>query len=83
MNADDVGSVSIGAREIYDLGLRTKEAVERLELRLGDVSQELADHEVRIRDIEKTRWPLSPANVLTAVLAVIALGVELLPKLAK
>lgn len=87
---DEFGPVQIGPREIYDLGMATKRSVDVLtaEVRglsgdLIDVKADLEDHEDRIRAVERSRWPISPANIVTAVVALLALAVEVIPKLAK
>lgn len=47
------GTVRIGAREIYDLGLSTKQAVDRLESRVGGVVDEIGEHDERLDDHEE------------------------------
>lgn len=78
---DQLGPVTIGAREIYDLGLATKQSVERVAMQIDGHAQKLADHEVRLDAIEQTRWPLSPAAVVAGVLALISILLQILPKL--
>jgi hypothetical protein len=86
----ELGPVVIGARELYDLGQATKQAVDSLagDVRglagdLVEVRADIADHEHRLRSVERSRWPLSPANMVTAGLAVLALAVEVVPRLVK
>lgn len=69
---DPLGPVQIGAREIYDQLLQTDRKVDQIGGKvegiggnLASVVSEVADHETRIRVLERGRWPL-PA--LAAVL---------------
>ena len=57
----------------------TREAVIRMEgnlnvliTQIGDQDDTLDDHEDRIRDLEKSRWPLPQATILISILALLA-----------
>ncbi|MFE9381769.1 hypothetical protein ACFYMO_00810 [Streptomyces sp. NPDC007025] len=65
---DDLGSVSIGAREIYDELVAMRGEVRASTQSLQGVATTLADHEDRIRAVE--RWKYSvPTALVTAVIA--------------
>lgn len=81
MSNDDeaLGSVRIGPRQIYDLALSTSVKVDVLLTQHGDLAKDSADHEVRIRNLEKRQWPLPTLAVLVAIAslvlsALVALG---------
>lgn len=76
--SEPLGPVVIGPREIYDAVVRLQGSVDRLADQQAAVRVELADHEQRLRAGERLRWPL-PA--LSAVMALVALVVTLLPVL--
>lgn len=89
MSGDDLGPVTVGAREIYDKLVDVGEVVIRLDSKLDGHATKLADHEeliddheTRLREIERSRWPMSPATVISGALALAALLLEMLPKLA-
>lgn len=78
------GAAKIGAREIYDLVVATKEAVEKLDGRLdrhGDHleihDERLDDHENRLRAVERRRFA-SPAQWASMVLAFLAVAVAVI-----
>lgn len=65
---NDLGTVTIGAREIYDQLVSLTDEVRASTLNHAAVDTKLADHEERIRSVE--RWKYSvPAAVVTSVLA--------------
>jgi hypothetical protein len=67
---DPVGHVVIGAREIYDAVMQVSATVNRLAQQHDDLAKDLQDHEVRIRILERSRWPLPAVSVLVSVAAV-------------
>lgn len=84
---DPLGGVSIGAREIYDevksarAEVRTVGSkVDRLVDAHDEVQKDVADHETRIRSLERGRWPLPSLAVLVAIGSMV---VALLGYLAK
>lgn len=74
--SDPLGPVIVTAREIYDQLVRLTTAVEGLLKDHGDAEKKLADHEARLRALERTRWPLPS---LAAVLSLAALVVAAAP----
>lgn len=86
MPDQQLGPVVIGAREIYDAVMRLQGSVNQLASQLasmgaecdernGRAEQRFTDHETRLRDGERLRWPLP------AVSLIIALGALLIPLL--
>lgn len=73
---DDLGAVTIGAREIYDELVAMREEVRTSTQSLQGVADTLADHEQRIRSVE--RWKYSIPAALAA--SVISSGVALITK---
>ncbi|MFV2094813.1 hypothetical protein ACFHW1_04890 [Micromonospora sp. LOL_014] len=75
---DDPLAVKITGREIYDAVVRLTGRVDVLIEQQTAVRADLADHEERIRTVERRLWPLPTVSVL---IAVAALAVGLLPRL--
>ncbi|MER7363563.1 hypothetical protein [Nonomuraea wenchangensis] len=80
---DPLGPVTIGAREIYDQLLATDRKVDGIRGEVaqvaqahGELTKDLADHEARIRALERGRWPLpslaAVISIVSVVLAVLA-----------
>jgi ABC-type transporter Mla subunit MlaD len=65
---NDLGSVTIGAREIYDELVAMRGDVRASTDRLTTVVDTLSDHEGRLRTLER-RMHAVPAALVTAVLA--------------
>ncbi|MFB6535104.1 hypothetical protein ACFCY8_26475 [Streptomyces noursei] len=61
-------AVRIGAREIYDEVVGLREDVRTMGQQGEIVRQELADHETRIRDLERWKYAL-PIAVVSGVVA--------------
>lgn len=66
-----LGPIEIGAREIFDVVVATRDAVtatrsaiDRLADRYDDTARDVADHEARLRGLERSRWPLPSLAVL-------------------
>ncbi len=83
--SDPLGPVVITSREIYDQLVRVGTAITELAAqisRLGDghdeVKRDVADHESRLRSLERSRWPLPS---LAAVVSLAALAVAIIAKL--
>lgn len=71
---DPLVGVQIGAREIYDELKTVGVKVDHVSSQLDGVVADVADHEARIRTLERGRWPLpSIAAVFGAASLVIAL----------
>ncbi|MFF8473874.1 hypothetical protein [Streptomyces sp. NPDC015414] len=65
---NDLGSVTIGAREIYDELVAMRSDVRSSTDRLTAVADTLADHESRLRSLERRMYAV-PAALVTAVLS--------------
>lgn len=59
--------VIITTREIYDAVIKVSAQVAMLDVTLKEVTAVKADHEIRIRSLEKGRWPLPSISILIAV----------------
>ncbi|MER7212441.1 hypothetical protein ABT340_35760 [Streptosporangium sp. NPDC000239] len=71
---DPLGPVTIGAREIYDELKTVGGKVDRVDAKVDGIVAEVADHETRLRALERGRWPLpSLAAVLAFASLVLAL----------
>lgn len=82
---DPLGPIVITAREIYDQLVRVADALSGLSTRIDrladghdEVKRDVADHEARLRSLERSRWPLPS---LAAVISLVALAVTIIPKL--
>lgn len=71
---DPLGPVVITAQHIYDQLVKLVDVVGGMSARIDrlndghdDAKKDLADHEVRLRALEKGRWPLPTVSVLAAV----------------
>lgn len=73
----EFGEVKIGAREIYDQVIAVGKSVDSLVTRHADVIADMADHETRLRALERARWPLPSLAVLLALASLIAAIVPL------
>ncbi len=74
---EPLGSVHIGAREIYAAVVRLTAAVDRLTDQHSDQAQDIRDHEARLRSLERGRWPLPSAAVLISVAAAVMALIQL------
>ncbi|MCX4572296.1 hypothetical protein OHB41_03665 [Streptomyces sp. NBC_01571] len=66
--SDDLGSVTIGAREIYDELVAMRGDVRVSTDRLTAAADTLSDHEGRLRSLERRTYAV-PAALVTAVLS--------------
>lgn len=66
-----MGYVVIGAREVYDAVLRLTTKVDTQTGLLAELTDQRADHEKRLRALERGRWPLPALGVLLSVAAVV------------
>lgn len=73
---DPLGPVTIGAREIYDELKTVGVKVDHVSSQLDGVVADVADHETRLRALERSRWPLPS---IAALLAVASLVLTLIP----
>jgi hypothetical protein len=73
---DPLGPVTIGAREIYDELKTVGVKVDHVSSQLDGVVADVADHETRLRALERSRWPLPSLaavfSLISVVLAVLA-----------
>lgn len=76
---EPLSGVVITSREIYDAVVRLTGRVDVLIEQQTAVREDLQDHEARLRSLERSRWPLPAVSVL---IALAALGLNLLPRLA-
>lgn len=68
---DPLVGVTITAREIYDGIVRLTGRVDVLIEQQSATQQDVADHEARLRALEKARWPLPTLAVLLALAALL------------
>ncbi|WP_207757059.1 hypothetical protein [Nonomuraea cypriaca] len=75
---DPLGPVTIGAREIYDQLLATDRKVDGIRGEVaqvaqahGEIAKDMTDHEARIRNLERGRWPLPSLAALVSVVSVV------------
>lgn len=68
---DPLGPVTIGAREIYDELKTVGVKVDRVDSKVDGIVAEVADHETRIRALERGRWPLPSLAALVALASLI------------
>jgi hypothetical protein len=69
METHSIG-ILITNREVYDAVIRLTGRVDVLIEQQQHASGEIKDHEIRIRELEKARWPLPAASLLVAVLSI-------------
>lgn len=67
MSTDPLSGVVITSREIYDAVVRLTGRVDVLIEQQTNTSQEVKDHEARLRSLERGRWPLPAVSVLVAL----------------
>ncbi|MEV7358266.1 hypothetical protein [Kitasatospora sp. NPDC091276] len=76
---DQLGTIHIGAREVYDQVVGLREDVRAMGQQAEGVREELADHESRLRALEAWRYAL-PIGAVTGVLAAVISLVQALTK---
>lgn len=59
--------IVIGPREIYDALVRLQASLERLMIMHEGVARQQADQEMRLRALERARWPLPALAALMAL----------------
>jgi hypothetical protein len=72
---DPIAGVSISPREIYDVLVRLTGRVDVLIAQHEIDRGEIKDHELRIRSLERNRWPV---HLLTGMVALAALVLSIL-----
>jgi hypothetical protein len=78
MSNEVMSGIVITSREIYDAVVRLTGRVDVLIAQTEDIKHDLSDHENRIRNLERARWPIPTVAVLAAIFAVILAGVPYL-----
>jgi hypothetical protein len=73
-----MSGIVITSREIYDAVVRLTGRVDVLIAQSEDLKHDLNDHENRIRNLEKARWPLPTIMVVVGVLALLLAGIPYL-----
>ncbi len=66
-----LGPIVITSREVYDAVVRLTGRVDVLITQQQAAAAETADHETRLRSLERARWPLPSASLLIALAAFI------------
>lgn len=70
-----------GAHELYDKIVGLAARLDVMLSRMEDVLRDVSDHESRIRQLERSRWPVANVTVLVGIASlVLALAVALLRK---
>ncbi|MGW3724843.1 hypothetical protein [Streptomyces sp. NPDC000851] len=77
MDNEDVGTVTIGAREIYDQLVAMREEVRASTQSHATVAEKLADHEERIRGVERWKYAVPAALVTTVMSAAVTIYTKL------
>lgn len=84
---DPLPGVQIGAREIYDELKTVGSKVDKVDLKVDQVDSkvdgvvsEVADHENRIRALERGRWPLPSLAALVALASLVLAVISFLQK---
>jgi hypothetical protein len=71
MAAEPLGGITITSREVYDAVVRLTGRVDVLITQESVTRSDVADHETRLRAMERARWPLPSAAVLLSLAALI------------
>lgn len=71
MSPEPLGFAVISSREIYDAVVRLTGRVDVLIEQQNHTSQEVVDHEARLRALERARWPLPSLAVLLSTAAIV------------
>lgn len=60
------------ARETREAVIRMEGKLDLVMSKMNDHSEQLDDHEDRLRELEKKRWPLPEIGIILSFLAVVA-----------
>jgi hypothetical protein len=63
--------VVIGLKEVYDAVLTLTGTVQGLVAHGAEIARDVADHEARIRSLERGRWPLPTIAAMAGVGALV------------
>lgn len=66
---EPLSGVVITSREIYDAVVRLTGRVDVLIEQQRETQSDIQDHELRLRSLERARWPLPAASILIAAAA--------------
>ena len=69
--SEQFGPIIITAREIYDAVIRVSAKIDTISLQVATMEADKADHERRLRSLERSRWPLPSVAALVAIAAVV------------
>lgn len=72
--------VIIGLQQIYEAVVRLEGTVTTLVAQHSEQGKDLADHEARLRVLERGRWPLP---TVTALISLISLGLAVVVYLTR
>lgn len=59
-------------RQTREACIRIEGTLDKITDKLKDQDDALADHEARLRELEKSRWPIAQISVVIAFLSLIA-----------
>jgi TolA-binding protein len=59
-------------RELRDEIRNLRDVIIRVETLMGTMPEKLSDHEVRIRQLEKGKWPLPKLTVMISLVGLVA-----------
>lgn len=68
---DPLAGVQIGAREIYDELKTVGVKVDHVSSQVDGVVADVADHEGRLRSLERNRWPLPSLAAAVALASLV------------
>lgn len=74
---EPLGGVTITSREIYDAVVRLTGRVDVLIEQQTATRNDVQDHEMRLRSLEKNRWPLPSLAALISLASLAVAGVAL------
>jgi hypothetical protein len=77
---DQVGGVTIGAREIYDAVVSLREDMRLMAQTRETVDETLKDHEERLRGLERWRYAM-PTSLVLAAGSVVATALKAMGKI--
>ncbi|WP_330478672.1 hypothetical protein OG301_26705 [Streptomyces platensis] len=77
MTDPELGTVNIGAREIYDQLVAMREEVRSSTQSHAAVAEKLTDHEDRLRAVERWKYSVPTALVTAVISAAVTLATKL------
>lgn len=76
---EEQGVVFVGLKEIYEKVVALGVKVDVLLSQHTDVTNDVRDHESRLRQLEKARWPLPSLAALVSVVALVVSFMKFVP----